>query len=56
MCIEHSRQELPFFEDEHDDKDEQENNDYNLFKFRPINDDIITVAFHFNHNGSGETG
>jgi hypothetical protein len=50
------RQGLPFLEDVHDDKDEQENNDNNPFKFRSINDDIITIAFHFNHNGSGETG
>lgn len=56
MGIEHSRQGLPFLEDVHDDKDEQENNDNNPFKFRSINDDIITIAFHFNHNGSGETG
>jgi hypothetical protein len=43
------RQELPFLEDEHDDKDEQENNDNNPFKFRPINDDIITIEFYLNH-------
>jgi hypothetical protein len=49
MCIELSRQELPFLDDEHDDEDEQENNDNNPFKFRPKNDDIITIAFHFNH-------
>jgi hypothetical protein len=49
MCIELSRQELPFLDDEYDDEDEQENNDNNPFKFRPKNDDIITIAFHFNH-------